>query len=217
MTRDEFSTIAKVLKAIYTDPKFLPDKNAFDVWYGFLKDCEYQTVALVVESYIATNRFPPTIADLREPLLDEDEDPLEAWGLVLKALRNGISGADEAYEKLPEKIQIAVGSPLNIQAWAKMSSETLNSVTQSQFLSAYRSLCAREHRKEKSTPSVKAVIAPPPVFAELPMDDEPEKELPFIDVDDTPFTKPGKEMMIEDFLANKGVQHLRDVLEAAGL
>lgn len=217
MTRDEFKTIVKVLKAIYTDPKFLPDHNAFEVWYGFMKDCDYQTTALVVESYVATNRFPPTIADLREPLLDEDEDPLEAWGLVLKALRNGISGADEAYAKLPPKVQMAVGTPLNIEAWARMSSETLNSVTQSQFISSYKTVCAREHKNGKATPSVKAIIAPP-VTAELPMmDDEPKRELPFIEVDESPFTPKRNPMAIEDYLEHRGVKHLRDILEAAGV
>ena len=214
MTRDEFKTIAKVLKAVYTDPKFLPDKNAFDVWYRLIQDLDYQTVALVVEEYIATNKFPPTIADLREPLLDEDEDPLEAWALVLKALRNSISNSEEAYAKLPENIQIAVGSHMNLMAWAKIPSESLNTVAQSQFLSAYKSVCSRAHRTKKATPTVKAQIAPAKKQEALPMlDDEPKYELPFVEVTDSPFDMERKNISVEPFLAHKGVEHLRDLME----
>ena len=214
MTREEFSTIAKVLKAVYTDPKFLPDKNAFEVWYGFLKDADYQTVALVVEMYISTNKFPPTIADLREPLLDEDEDPLSAWGLVLKAVQNSAYNSEESYGRLPEKIQKAVGTPLNLAAWANIPSETLNTVTQSQFINAYKAVCIREHTQKKVTPAVKSVIAPPEPVAELPMDDDDKYELPFVEVTDTPFDPERKNISVEPFLEHRGVKHLRDLLEA---
>lgn len=44
-------------------------------------------------------------------------------------------------------------------------------------------------------------------------------DLPWVEVEEkkTPFYADKPNMMIEDFLAHKGVQHLRELLEAAGL
>ena len=41
MTREEFSIIVKGLKDVYTQQTFIPDKDAFNVWYELLKDIDY--------------------------------------------------------------------------------------------------------------------------------------------------------------------------------
>ena len=54
------------MKAVWTDPKFLPDKAAFDVWYQMLSDLPYRDAAIGLSAYMKTGKFPPTIADIRE-------------------------------------------------------------------------------------------------------------------------------------------------------
>lgn len=46
-----------------------------------------------------------------------------------------------------------------------------------------------------------------------------EEDLPWVETeeDKTPFYADKPIMMIEDFLEHKGVKHLREILEAAGL
>ena len=38
MEREEFKILVKAMKAVYAQPTFIPDKDAFDVWYGLLQD-----------------------------------------------------------------------------------------------------------------------------------------------------------------------------------
>lgn len=66
MTREEFLILAKAMKAVWTDPRFLPDKAAFDVWYQMLSDLPYRDASIGLGAYMKTSKFPPTIADIRE-------------------------------------------------------------------------------------------------------------------------------------------------------
>lgn len=66
MTKEEFLKIAGVLKANYTDPKFLPDRFAYDVWFSSLKDLSAAECQASVLKWINTNRNTPTIADIRQ-------------------------------------------------------------------------------------------------------------------------------------------------------
>ena len=63
---------------------------------------------------------------------------MEAWALVSNALRNGTYGAVEEFEKLPEIVQKAVGSPENLRNWAQTDVGSVENVIQSNFIKTYR-------------------------------------------------------------------------------
>ena len=65
MEREEFKTIVKGLKAVYAQPAFIPDADAFDVWYGMLRDLPYRQASLAVQQHMASSPYPPTISDIR--------------------------------------------------------------------------------------------------------------------------------------------------------
>lgn len=66
MTKEEFKILCKIMKAVYPQPTFLPDAYAFKVWYELLEDLDYTVAQAAILKYILTNKFPPTIADIRE-------------------------------------------------------------------------------------------------------------------------------------------------------
>ena len=94
MTREEFKTLVKGMKAVYAQPTFIPDQDAFNVWFELLKDIPYQQANVAIQKYMLTEKFPPTIADIREKAtqivesVDSSMSELEAWSLVRKAVRN---------------------------------------------------------------------------------------------------------------------------------
>lgn len=161
MTRDEFGIIVKALKAVYTAPTFIPDKDAFNVWYGLLKDIDYQTVNKAVQSYMTTESKLPTIADIRSKAMQfnysEQPNELEAWALVSKALSNGYYGANEEYEKLPPLVQKAVGNPANIREWSQLDFKAL-SVIQSNFERTYRAVAKREDEVSRMPSQIRQLI-----------------------------------------------------------
>lgn len=107
MTREEFKVLCKGMKAVYTQPSFLPDADAFNIWYSLLQDIDYMVAQAAIQKYMLTNKFPPTIADIREyaTTIKTGEKPLwsDGWEEVLKAIRKyGSYRESEALESMTE-------------------------------------------------------------------------------------------------------------------
>lgn len=165
MTRDEFAKIVTAMKAVYTDPKFLPDKYAIGVWYGFLKDIGNAECQAAVSEYIATHKFPPTIAEIRELVLKHTQQgeemsisSLQAWNLVRRALSNGYYGAEEEFSKLPDAVQRTIGSPANIREMSLMDTDAVERVEKGRFIHAYEATVQRIKDEEKIPPSIRTLI-----------------------------------------------------------
>lgn len=91
MTRDEFKILVKGMKAIYSQPTFIPDQDAFNMWYALMGDLPYEVCNVAIQKYMLTNKFPPTVAEIRELASGVvNGDPLtwgESWERALNAVR----------------------------------------------------------------------------------------------------------------------------------
>lgn len=91
MTRDDFKVLVKGMKAVYTQPTFIPDQDAFNMWYALLGDLSYEACAVAIKKYMLTSKFPPTVAEIREMVSGIiNGDPLtwgESWERALNAVR----------------------------------------------------------------------------------------------------------------------------------
>ena len=165
MEREEFKTLVKAMKAVYAQPTFIPDQDAFNVWYGLLEDLSYKQVNIAVQKHMLTERFPPTIADLREKSNEviekqlEEMSELEAWSLVRKAIGNSGYHSEEEFQKLPEACKIAVGTASNLREWALMDSDQVATVEQSHFIRNYRTAVKRLSEEKKIPESLRKLIA----------------------------------------------------------
>lgn len=163
MTREEFGTLAKGMKAVYPQPTFLPDKDAFDIWYELLKDIPYEIASTAIQKHMVSNKFPPTIAEIRENVAsiiphEREISELEAWNIVYKAIGKSNYYADEEFENFPESIKAAVGNPANLREWAQMDLDTVRSVEQSHFIRCYRSALERKKQDAKLPEHIKIAI-----------------------------------------------------------
>ena len=150
MSRDEFSTLVKGMKAVYTSPGFIPDKAAFDVWYGLLNDLPYSIAAAAVQSWMCTQSKSPTIADIRlkaQSLRKQEElTEMEAWTrYVLPAIKRGAYDYREAWENMPESIQRCI-TPEWIHDRA-LSADFNESVESSNFMRSYRMVTQQNTQK----------------------------------------------------------------------
>lgn len=107
MTESEFTKIALAIKTSYPNAKVLADKAAMDIWFMMLSDIPYSIAQPAVLEHVSTNKFPPSIAEIREkcagfislPIMDYGE----AWENVLLAIRRfGYMQETEALESLEE-------------------------------------------------------------------------------------------------------------------
>ena len=91
MEREEFKMLVKGMKAIYAQPTFIPDQDAFNMWYALMSDLPYEVCNVAIQKYMLTNKFPPTVAEIRELASGVvNGDPLtwgESWERALNAVR----------------------------------------------------------------------------------------------------------------------------------
>ena len=168
MTREQFKVLVKAMKAVYTNPGFIPDQDAFDVWYSMLKDLDYAIASRAVQMHLQTEESPPTVAGIRKQSAklkaDEADDLNEtaAWSLVLKAIRRSTYYSEEEFAKLPATVQRAVASPKQLREWATLEDvdgKTLT-VIQSNFQRTFRVEQQRERERNKLSPDVLRLMRP---------------------------------------------------------
>lgn len=64
MTKKQVAEVLLQIHNVY--PRFDVTQSRIDTWHGFLKDQNPATVMMKVERHIATEKFPPTIAEITE-------------------------------------------------------------------------------------------------------------------------------------------------------
>lgn len=67
MTRDEFKILVKAIRGAYAKCP-ITTQQIFDEWYTMLGDMDYTTVSRNLQRHIRTNKFAPTIAELRNEM-----------------------------------------------------------------------------------------------------------------------------------------------------
>lgn len=154
MTREETLAIMSVLKAAY--PNFYKDMKKADaesvvgLWSAMFADDPAEVVAAAVKAHIATDTkgFPPHIGAVKEAITKltqpQQMTEMEAWGLIKRAVSNGIYGSRAEFEKLPPILQRLVGSPNQLKEWAMMDADVVASVVASNFQRSYKARAASE-------------------------------------------------------------------------
>lgn len=105
MTRDEFINLTKALKTFYPKENLLPNLEAMELWYRELSDIPYAVAEAALRKYVSTNKFSPTIADIREMAAEvsKGEKPMwsDGWDQCCRMIRKyGSYGADKAMAEL---------------------------------------------------------------------------------------------------------------------
>lgn len=162
VTRDETINILMTIQSAYPSFK-VPDKTiAVNTWYSILREYQYSQVCAALKKYIQTNKngFAPSIGQIIDEISDiyskNEENEMEAWMLVQKAIRNSTYHAEEEFSKLPETVQKAVSHPRQLREWATM--ENIDgrawNVMQSNFMRTYRAEVEKEKEMRKLSPDL---------------------------------------------------------------
>lgn len=106
MTKQEFALFVSALKTFYSkEEKLIPNKEAMALWYSQLQDIPYPLANAVLQKWVSTQKWSPSIAEIREQAVLIQNGPTPSWGegweAVRKAIRwYGIYNQQEAMESL---------------------------------------------------------------------------------------------------------------------
>jgi len=168
MERTDVLKIMAVLRGAY--PQFYRDisrkeaEDTVNLWSDLFRTDDPLLVMAAVKSFIEADEkgFPPVPGQIKAKLRlitsREEMTELEAWGLVSKALKNGLYGSKEEFEKLPPVCKKIVGSHTQLREWAMLDPDHVQSVISSNFQRAYRTVSAREREVTKLPQEVRALV-----------------------------------------------------------
>lgn len=92
MTRREFAILAETLGQAYKKDNFLATTSEQEVWYKMLNDLPYEALSVAVQKWITTEKWSPSIAELRSGAAEIINEPIsgceEAWAMVREIARD---------------------------------------------------------------------------------------------------------------------------------
>lgn len=159
MTRQEFALIAMSLKTYFPKERLIPNDRAMELWFFQLKDLDYKTAEAALNKWVATNKWSPSIAELREAAAEltqgEIPDWGEAWEKVLKAVWHwGSYEPEKAMESFDEITRQAVK---RVGYRDICMSENI-SVERANFRMVYETIAARKKQDAQIPPQIQGLI-----------------------------------------------------------
>lgn len=159
---NDFRVLVKGLIAAYPRENFMPNEYTMNLWYNALHDLDYPTLNKAIQSYIMSNKYPPTIADIRQLAYDltapADNIASEEWSRLITALGHaGSPEAPDCWNRLPEITKEIVGSFSEYRQWSLMPTVDLMSIQRPMFIKRYE----EKERIRRLRGAVPSTLNPP--------------------------------------------------------
>lgn len=145
----------------------MPNEQALELWYKQLQDIPYKVAEVTLNKWVATNKWSPSIADIREQATaltqGEAKEWGDAWQDVLKAISYyGSYREDEALESLDETTRQVVRR----LGFRNLCFSEEIQVERANFRMIYEQQLQRDKQEAQLPPRLKALISNMPVMIE---------------------------------------------------
>ena len=91
MDKKQFAYLADAIRTYYPKENILPNKEAMALWYRELQDLPFPVAEAALRKWVSTNKWSPSIAELREAAANVQNGDIPDWGegweQVCKAIR----------------------------------------------------------------------------------------------------------------------------------
>lgn len=160
MDKQEFSTLAMAIRTYYPKENILPNAPAMELWYRELQDIPFPVAEAALRKWVSTNKWSPSIAELREVCATVSNGEIPGWGdgweQVLKAIRKyglyNIGGALNSLDPLTRQAVERVG-------FREICMSENISVERANFRMVYESLAERKKTEQQVALPLQQVIA----------------------------------------------------------
>lgn len=162
MTHKEAIALVGMLFAAY--PKFEVPKETIQLYQQFMLDLDADLAKAAVVRHIATSKYFPTIAELRDAVMSFDNIPnaSDAWAEVLQQLRAvGSYGRPKFSHPVVKKAVDAIG-------WTSLCWSEQIGVERAHFIKIYETYRGREVENAKIIPVLERLGLKMPDMPALP-------------------------------------------------
>lgn len=158
MNRKEFAIFASALKALYpNNDKLLPNDAARNLWYDMLSDIPFPVADAGLRKWAATEKWPPTIAEIRGFCVSAVAGELPDWGSAWRETTDAIG----RYGYQGEDAAMAALSPMTREAvkrlgWRQLCISENQEADRANFRMVYESLAERRTKDRAISPELRA-------------------------------------------------------------
>ena len=121
MDKKQFAMIAMALKTYYPRENIIPNDYAMDLWFEQLQDIPFEVAELALKKWVATNKWSPSISEIRKTSKEIMGDEIDDWGLAWKDAINAI----KRYGMYQEKEALESLNPITRQCVERMGYKEL--------------------------------------------------------------------------------------------
>lgn len=163
MDRSECGEFLAVYKSCYPRDNMFHIPKVVDVWFKQLEDLNYGIAMAALNKWIATEKWAPTIADIRSMYVDivngnDTADWSKAWEQVNKVIsKYGYYRPDDAYKELGEVNEIAVETVRRI-GYGKLCMSENQTADRANFRDIYCELTKRAKQDAQIPKQLRLVI-----------------------------------------------------------
>lgn len=160
MNKQEFSLYAMAIRTYYPKENILPNTQAMELWYRELQDIPYNVAEASLRQWVSTNKWSPSIADIREAAATMQTGVTPDWGdgweKVLAAIRKygsyRIEEAMQSFDPITRKCVERLGFK-NICMSENISSDRAN------FRMLYEQMQERKKKESQIALPLQKIIA----------------------------------------------------------
>lgn len=160
MNKKEFAAWAMALNTYYPRVNPIPTKEAMSLWYRQLNDIDAKVAELILHKWVAQNKWPPTIADIREEDAELTGNTIPDWSHEWEEVRKAIGAF--GYSSAPELL--ASLKPTTREAVERVGlrdicmSENIG-VERAHFRDIYTELAAKRKKENQLPPEIKQLMS----------------------------------------------------------
>ena len=160
MNKQEFGPIVSALRTYYSRFNMLPNAEAVELWYQALQDLPGPVLSAALNKWVTTEKWPPTVAELRALSAEVTEGKLPDWGDAWEEVKHAVRyfGYMREKEALDSLSPLARATARRL-TWNEICCNENPDTLRAQFRQIFESQAKRETEDRQLPPALKETIA----------------------------------------------------------
>lgn len=167
MNKQEFALFASALRTYYPREKILPNEQAMQLWFNQLQDIPYKVAEVTLNKWVATNKWSPSIADIREQAAGLTQGTAKDWGEAWREVLNAVHiyGSYQQREAMQSLDELTRQAVKRVGYMTICMSENI-ATERANFRMIYEQLEQRQKSEAQLPPKLKELIFTMPMLLE---------------------------------------------------
>ena len=160
MDKKEFAVWASAMRTYFPRYNMLPNPEAMDLWYQELKDLPYPVASAALRKWVGTEKWPPSIAEIRATAGELVNGPAADWGQGWQEVQQAVRRFGWCREKeAMDSLSPAARTAAQRIGWQDICTSENMETLRAQFRQVFQTEAQRQRQDALMAPEMKALIS----------------------------------------------------------